>query len=683
MRLLVLLFVLISINAATQTPIVPADIDIVRDTWGVPHIFSKTDAGVAYGLAWAHAEDDFKTIQLGFLAGKAMMGQYSGKSGATIDYIIQFLRCRELVDQKYEQDISPAFKTILQAYCDGINAYAKAHPKETLFRRMFPVTPKDMLTYSVLQLAISAGVDKALRQITNGTIPQLTSWKPGGSNAYAFNSKITSDGNTYLAINSHQPLEGPVAWYEAHLASEEGWNIVGALFPGSPIILHGCNEYLGWAHTVNYPDKLDVYQLEINPTNKNQYKVDGQWKGLERRVVPLKVKIAWLRISVKKDAFSSIYGPTMITKKGTFALRTGALMEIRALEQWYRMNKSKNFTQFKQALSINAISGFNIIYADRFDTIYYVSNGKIPLRNKGFAWNTTIPGNTSQTLWTDFHPFNSLPQVLQPSSGYIFNSNHSPFNATATQDNIKVENYDPTMSYETNNNNRSERFMELIKDYATVRYEDMKRIKYDLQLPSQIHYNTNCDTLFLLNENDYPALTPLIRSLKTWDRRADVDSKAATLFSILYYKVVEEQENGATYRSLSTSKSIDLLIYTKRYLEKHFGTTEVPLGRYQKLERGKKSVPLPGIPDVISSMRSAPSKNGMVKGEQGESYIELIKFTKQGPVIESVNCYGASSRPDSPHYADQMELFAKQKTKPMTLDKAQVYKEAKRVYHPE
>lgn len=676
-----IIVVLCMTQASAQSSVRPGEIDIVRDTWGVPHIFAKTDAGVAYGLAWAHAEDDFKTIQQGFLASKGMLGQYSGKSGATVDYVIQYLRCRELVDIHFEEDISSSFKAVLQSYCDGINAYAQSHPREVLLRKMFPVTPRDMLTYSVLQLAISAGADDALRKINGGTIPLAL--QPGGSNAYAFNSNITADGQTYLAINSHQPLEGPVAWYEAHLVSEEGWNILGALFPGSPIILHGVNEYLGWAHTVNYPDKLDVYQLELNPENKNQYKVDGQWRMLEKKTVHLKVKFMGIRISVRRDASNSIYGPTMVTDRGAFAIRTGALMDIRALEQWYRMNKSKGYSEFRKALEMNAISGYNIVYADRYDTIYYLSNGKIPVRDKNYHWRTTLPGNTTKTLWNDFHPLANLPQVLQPRSGYIFNSNHSPFNATAAADNLSADRFDPTMGYETNDNNRSERFMELIKTYPKISYEDMKTIKYDLQLPKHIRYNTGCDTLFLLDGHNYPDVADLIHTLKTWNRQATVDSQGAALFSVIYYKVVEEQSKGASYRDLTTAKCLELLRFARDYQYKHFGSTQVSLGQYQKLVRGVASLPLQGIPDVIAAMRSTPMDNGRVKGAQGESYIELVRFTPDGPIIETVNCYGASSRPDSPHFADQMEMFVHQKTKPMTLDKTQVYREAKRIYHPQ
>jgi acyl-homoserine-lactone acylase len=323
-----------------------------------------------------------------------------------------------------------------------------------------------------------------------------------------------------------------------------------------------------------------------------------------------------------------------------------------------------------------------VVYADKFDTIYYLCNGKIPVRDKKFDWKTTLPGNTSASLWNDFHPIKELPQVLNPSSGYLFNSNHSPFNATSKTDNINAVDFDATMSYETNENNRSRRFMKLISQYPKLSYDNFKRIKYDMQLPDTLAYQTKADSLFLLDENALPDIKKQIQTLKQWNRNADVQSKGAALFAIIYYRVVEEQNKGANYRALSEKKSIELVRFAKDYMLKYFGRADIPLSAYQNLVRGKKEIALPGLPDVISAMHAKPHKDGRVKGDQGESYIELVKFTSAGPEIETINCYGASNNPDSPHYSDQMELFVQQKTKPMTLDKQKVYAEAKTVYHP-
>ena len=247
----------------------PSDVEIVRDAFGVPHIFGKTDADVAYGLAWAHAEDDFKTIQQGYLAGNAILGKHIGTKGAGADFIAQFIGSKEIVEKDYESKISPAYKKIAEAYAQGLNRYAETHPEEVLEQDLFPLTPKRMLRYAQLQLFISSRGDYWVKKIIDNNVKlEQPKEEITGSNTFAFNSTKTTDGNTYLAINTHQPLDGPVSWYEAHLCSEEGTNIIGALFAGTPSILIGANQHLGWAHTVNYPDKTDVFKLEMHPKKK-------------------------------------------------------------------------------------------------------------------------------------------------------------------------------------------------------------------------------------------------------------------------------------------------------------------------------------------------------------------------------------------------------------------------------
>ncbi len=659
----------------------PQKIDIVRDKYGVPHIFAKTDAEVAYGLAWAHSEDDFTTIQQSLLAGKAMLAAWQGKKGASIDYIIHLLRIPELVEEKYDTDLSPDFKKLLEGYCAGLNAYAAKHAGEVLLKKAFPVTPKDMIRYSVLQLCVLSGADKALASILGGSVPLLENYKTAGSNAFAFNSRKTTDGQVYLDINAHQPLEGPVAFYEAHVCSEEGWNIIGANFPGAPCILHGCNENLGWAHTVNNPDKLDVYQLEINPANKLQYKFDGQWETLEEKNAPLKVKVSSIRINVNRKVYWSKYGPTLITPRGTFSIRMPAQMDIRGLEQWYRFNKAKNFTEFKAALNMMAIPGYNIVYADRYDTIYYLSNGRIPVRDPKFNWRTTLPGNTSATLWNTLHPLADLPQVLQPKSGFVYNTNHSPFHATEGPEN--PVNKDRTMGYETLENNRSQRFAELLAGYDKLSFEDFKKIKFDRQYPARFAFPNNVDSLFLLNPSDHPAIADLIGNLLQWDKKATVESIGAGTFLMAYRTITNPLNGYLKIRTLTPDQCVAILTAAREEMMKNFGRTDLTLGDIQKLVRGDKAIPLPGLPDVLSPMYSIPYKNGMVRGNQGDAYIELVRFTKDGPVIESINTYGASSRKNSPHYTDQMEMYTHQQTKSMTLKKEEVYKTAARVYHPD
>ena len=678
--------VLLTLPYCGVSQIKPASIDIVRDSFGVPHIFAKTDAEVAYGLAWAHCEDDFATVQTCFLAAKGLLGRVKGKEGAAVDYVVQAIRARELAEAKYATSISPDFQRVLQGYCDGFNRFAKTHPKEVLHRDLAPITPVDMATFGVLQLFVFTDGDRALQRILGDRVPPAAMMPQAhGSNGYAFNSRKTKDGQVYLNINSHQPWEGIVAWYEVHLCSEEGWNITGGLFPGAPCILHGTNEYLGWAHTVNHPDKLDIYQLEINPKNTLQYRFDNQWLTLEERSIHLKVKIAGVPVGVRKKAWWSVYGPTFKNKSGMFSMRSSGLFDIRALEEWYRMNKARNFTEFYQALKMEAIPGFNVVYGDRYDTIFYLSNGKLPLRAPGYDWKNTLPGNTNRTLWTQFHPLEDLPQTLNPRSGYLFNSNHSPFNASAPADNLQVSKFDSTMGYETYENNRSRRFMELIGPLDKISYDDFKRIKYDQQLPAQLSYAVNLDSVLLLKSSDYPDIAPLLDTLHHWNRKSDVGNMGATQFLVMIQYISKKYHLTNIYqqKTLTTAESVDALRGTKKYLLKHFGRLDVPLGNYQKMVRGKIERPLAGLPDGIAAIYSTSYKKGMIKGAVGDCLIQLVRFTPEGPIIETVNTYGASNRPDSPHYSDQLEMFLQHKTKRMSLNKQEVYSKAERVYHPQ
>ncbi len=666
----------------SQAQINPEAIQIARDKWGVPHIFAKTDPEVSYGLAWAHAEDDFKTIQLALLAGKQMLGQHLGKDGAAADYVVGLIRASETVEAHFSE-LSPEFIALQNGYVAGLNAYAATHPSEVLVKKAFPVTLKEALTAGVLSISIFSGLDGAVKSIFDGKVTVLSQFESKGSNAFALNSSKTTDGKVYLNINSHQPLEGPVAWYEAHLCSEQGWNALGGLFPGGSTIFHGVNENLGWAHTVNFHDKMDIFQLEINPNNKLQYRFDGQWLDLEVRKIKLHIK--GIPFAVSKKAYWSKYGPTVIGKTGTFALRFAALFDIRATEQWYKMNKASNFSAFYAAMKLTAIPGFNTVYADKNDTIFYISNGKIPIRNPKYNWQTTLPGNTSDTYWTRFHAVESLPQLVNPKAGYVFNTNNTPFDATAPNENLKATQFDPTMGIETWSNNRSVRFQELIKKHDKLSYEDFKRIKYDQQLPNPLSYLTDLSGLFELAPADYPAISSVIEKVQKWDKRANIENTDATVFMVFYNYFREKfAKTGENYRrKLTKEECIEGLTFANDHLMKNFGRLDVKLGDIQKLVRGTKELPMAGISDVIAAMESRPYNNGKYRAVQGESYISLVQFSKTGlPQIETINCYGASNHADSPHYDDQMEMFSQQKTKPMTLDKVTVLKEAVKIYSP-
>ncbi|MGF2411634.1 penicillin acylase family protein [Ferruginibacter sp.] len=675
-----LCFYLFVTTGFSQNKIDPSAIDIVRDSFGVPHIFAKTDAEVAYGLAWAEAEDDFASLQQVVLPTKGLMGKVLGKAGAAGDYAFALFRCKEITEEKWNT-LSPEFLRLIDGYVQALNHYAATHPQELLHKKLFPITAKEYIASSVFALTIFNGADGALQRIFNNSEWEAPELNKKGSNSSAIHSSKTTTGEAFLLINAHQPNTGPQAFYEAHICSEEGLNVLGGLLAGGPCILHGVNENLGWAHTVNYCDRLDEYQLEMNADNPLQYKFDGQWTNLEVKTVKLKIK--GIPITIKRKVYWSKYGATMKNKQGFFSMRLGANMKIGVLQQWYEMNKAKNFTQFYAALNKQELSMFNIMYADKHDTVFYLNNALMPVREAGYNWKRTLPGNTSKTLWTNFKSIKALPQYINPLSGFLFNTNHSSFFATAEKDNLNPAAFAKEDGWEQYHLNRSVRFLEMFPQNEKLSYEKFKQIKFDKQLPSALQYPYKIDSLFLLSEAEYPEYASLITTFKNWDKRGDAGSKGAAIF-LLAYEYLKKTLHGQEPRSITKQEAVETFKYIHNYMQTNFSRTDIELGDLQKLVRGDKEWPLGGFPDLLSPQWTEPYKNGKLKSVGGDGLIMFVRFAKDSlPKIETINMYGASARPGNKHFDDQVQMYLQQKTKPMTLDKATVYKNAESIYHPQ
>lgn len=667
----------------------PSDITIYRDEYGVPHIYGKTDADAIYGLAWANAEDNFFDMQTNLLISRARYGEVEGKYGAMIDYVVQLVRIRELIDEKYQSDVSEEFKKVLEAYCQSVNTYGETHPEELRVKGLLPIVPEDLLVGYNMSLSLIAGLPFHLINIFEGEPGGPMPYSFRGSNSFAYNSNKTTDGQVYLANNAHQPLGGNTSWYEAHIASEEGLNIMGALFPGGASIFAGANEYLGWAHTVNLSDFVDVYKLTTRKAaGKVEYKYDGEWLELEEFKPKMKVKLGPVKLPISKKAWWSVHGATVKGKDGIYyALRFPQNMGIGAAEQWFRMDKARNFTEFYDLLATGGLPNFNIVYADRNDTIFYIDNGNYPFRDRAFDWLGLLPGDTSAAVWEDYHSIEELVQVLQPSCGYVYNTNNTPFSSSGPADTPLKKDYDPTLHVHPFENNRSLRYQELIAETEKVSYEDFKRIKYDLKYPDSlfVYFCPNMEDLLNLSPEEHPEIAEEIQVLSSWDKTGHKDSEGAGLFfvtlNMISSKALKEREYFKS-RSYSEEEFVHWLTKAGEHLRHYFGTVHVTLGEVQRLVRGDVDMPMSGLPDVLAAMHSQKWENGRYQAITGESYIQLIRFSEKGVRMESVVPYGSSNHPDSPHYDDQMGLFTEQKTKTISLEKAWVEEHAQRVYHP-
>jgi len=687
----------VGVAAPARAQVKPTDVLVIRDSWGVPHIYGKTDPDVAYGLAWANAEDDFRTMQEGLLAARGRLGEVWGKTGAMVDYVSHLLRCRQLATNRYATDLSPEYRALLEAHVQGTNDYAAAHPDEVIAKDLFPVNAIDLAAAFQLQLALIAGITEPLEGLLDGQMPHNLH-EGLGSNAFAFNSNATTDGGVYLNVNSHQPLEGLLSWYECHLVSDQGWNMYGGTFPGGMCIFHGANQDRGWAHTINEPDIIDVFKLTLNPKNKNQYRYNGQWIDLERDQVKLRVKVGPVKVAVKKEVLWTLYGPAMRNSKGeVYALRYAGLFDLRAGEQWYQMNKAQNFSQFKQALQMQALPRLNVVYADRFDTIYYLSNAQIPYRNPCYSWQGSVPGDTSATLWPlSYWPLRALPQTLNPTCGYVFNTNNSEFCASGPGCRVDANQYPESLwGFGRSNNNRAERFLHIVNQHnGRLNYEQFKALKFDQNIAPNSRFMQSLRPIFDLDPQQHPDLAPLLHELRTWDYRVQANSRGgATIFSLCVLFLFKEQhkEIGAIRSFLygfkvDEAKAVEVLTKAKKHIDKHFhGNYQMDLGDILRHSRGTVNLPAGGYVDALGSLTGLDfSKNGTVRCIAGDSFILLTRFgeTAADTKLQALQAYGQSAKPNSPHYTDQMQMFLNQELRDVVLDKAQLLKTAERVYHP-
>jgi len=642
---------------------------IERDEWGVPHIYGKRDADVSFGLAYAHAQDDFKTIFDIILATRGKLASVYGKGAALNDYYVHLTDLWNTVDSNYESDVADDVKALCDGYAAGINLFLQDHPERGR-KKIFPVNGKDLIAGFSHRMPLMFGLDGVMKKLSKEKRPQLIglngndedakSFKMVASNVFAIAPHRSSDGYTRIWINSHQPWDGPVAWYEAHFISEEGWDFYGALFPGSPIPFIGHNPFLGWSHTVNSPDLIDVYELTINPKNNDQYWFEGSWKDLKVRKVPIKVKLfgpfSW---TFKRTVKESIHGPVMEFEHGTYALRISSIKNLKFLEEWYRMGKATNFNEFRNAMEIHALPMFNTGYADKDGNIFFVYNAKIPKRDDRYNWHELLAGDEQANIWTSYVPFDSLPQVLNPPDGFLQNCNSNPYLATGNTADVSKPLPDWT-GIETHQTNRALRALETFGDDSSITREEFFEYKYDKKYSSHSTLAKVRDRFIQdITKEKTPEFPEGVELIKNWDLSADSTNTMAALSMIVLPNSFNE--DNLIYDFVKIKKK---LRETIDFLMNHFGRIDVPLGKVLRLVRGETDLPLGGGPDLLRAIYFK-KKGDKYVGTAGDCYFQAVEWGPNGEMNAwTIHQYGSATAIESSvHYDDQAKLFSKQEMK--------------------
>ncbi|RMF71273.1 MAG: hypothetical protein D6740_07000 [Alphaproteobacteria bacterium] len=710
-------------------------VEILRDGYGVPHIYGDRDEDVAFGLAYAHAEDDWPTIESVILLAKGRMALRDGLEGATTDYLVRLFRVREIVARDYERKLSPKMRAVLAAYADGLNLWAARHPGEA-HSIALPVTAEDIVAGFLFRTPFFYGLEGTLTALAKGgkdehpatgALPQelpLPAEKHGGapppsrvmermpplfhagralpflaqtlfplipssrdgaalaagvrrllhllggfapgSNAVAVAPARSADGHTRLLVNSHQPYSGPVAWYEVRVHSREGWDMAGGIFPGSPVVLHGTNARLGWAHTVNMPDLIDSYLLVVDdPDNPTRYRFGNEWRPFTRGEARIRVRLvgpfSW---EVTRPLLWSVHGPVIRTPRGWVAIRYAGAEDIRAVEQWYRMNKATDLAGWLAAMRMNAIPSLNTVYADRAGHIAFIYNAKIPRRDPKLNYRSLwLPGDDPAYLWKGYLPFSAVPKLIDPASGFIISANADPRRVTAAADNLPPEAFPAHLGVEEHLTNRAMRALALYGADESITDDEFVSYKFDKSYDPRSNLWRFVRAVAALDTKDDPLLQEAQQVVAGWSGRADLADRATALVVLGATKALSGFRFTGWKRPVA-----EALAEAAHELKEAYGRLDVPWGEVQRLRRGEVDLPLAGGPDALRAVYAGNhlSKDGHLIAVGGDSYIMVVDWDENGRLqpLRTVHQFGAATmRPSSPHYADQTALFAAERFK--------------------
>ena len=676
------------------------DVVIERDRLGVPHIIGERDVDAAFGFAYAQAEDNWQIIHDSIPFYRGTNAAINGKDAATIDFLIHWLGIWEDLDAGYETELKPETRAYIEAFADGINFYAALHPEETN-QRLFPINGKDIVAGYMLRHLLFYGFDAPVIElfeeqrkypISRGEQAVTESDRlshgvtigglPVGSNAMTVSPSNSTDGSTMLAINSHQPTTGPVAWYEAHVQSNEGLNIMGGLFPSSVTIGVGFTENLGWGATVNKPDLVDIYVLDIDPNNLNRYRLDGEWKTLEVRDINVDVKVfGFLNWTSTQEGLRSVHGPVLRTDHGTYAVRYAGMGEMRQVEQWLAMNKAQNFDDWRNAMRMHAFASFNLVYADREGNTMFVHNSLTPNRVSGYNWSHYLPGDDSSLIWDDYMPFDNLPQVVNPESGYIHSANQSPFYITAEGSNPVKENYRIEDGFPTRMTNRADRGLELFAELGTISEQEFFDIKHDksfsVKSRSIKFLNQALQLDFSDGEQKYRDAQQIIAN---WDRNTNLENRGAALSACVIGTEWLAEQKGKPEPDIRE----ELIRCSDRLLDK-VGRLDPLWGDVSRHIRGDLNLPVGGGPDTLRAIYGmGMEEDGYLTNVAGDGLYYMLSWDAEGQQkVRGIHQFGAATLDEtSPHYADQAQDYVDEVLRDPLFDNEKRATKIQRSYRP-
>lgn len=692
-------------------------VTIIRDNWGIPHVYGKTDADAVFGLLYAQCEDDFKRVEANYIEKLGRKAEVEGESELYNDLYLRLVI--DSAEAVADYNKAPQWlKQLLQAYADGINYYLYTHHdvKPALLTRFKP-------WYQLLWTdgsigAISTG-DVTAEDVKNlyGNENAVIAYRPkefvensSGSNGFAIAPSKTESGKAILYINPH------VTFYfrpEVHVVSEQGLNAYGAVTWGQFFVYQGFNEFCGWMHTSANVDVADIYSEKISGSRNNMtYLYENTQRPVKQKQISIKVKQGNELITKTFNTYFTHHGPVMAKRNGQYiSVRSSNRMLNGLIQSWQR-TKAKGLEDYKKTMALRGNTSNSTVFADNKGNIAYWHGNYVPKRNPKFNWGKAVDGTIVETEWMGLHDAEETVQVINPSTGWIQNCNSTPFTVSG-EASPKKKDYPAYMAPDGENFRGINAARVLSKenkftiDKTIAAGYDRYLSAFEVLVPALIKsFETNIKP----SDSLYRSLAAPLAVLKTWNYYSAEHSIATTLaiewaqrlnsaIRNIYVEDGEDDQVTSTKRFAATASADQLVepfLETINQLKQQFGTWEVQWGdvnRYQRINNdlnlqfddNKLSYPVPFASALWGMLPSYNSRifPGTKKryGFHGNSFICAVEF---GDKIKakSLLAGGNSGDPNSKHFSDQLEMYSKGQFKDVLFYKEDVLKHVKKSYKP-
>ena len=649
-----------------------AKTEILWDRYGVPHIYAKNTREMYYAFGWAQMNNHADLLLRIYGQARGRAAEYWGSAYVNSDKEVLLYDLPGKALKMYQKQTAE-YKNYIDAFVKGINDYATAHTQliGEEFKQVLPITATDVFSHMerVLYRFLTATERRTAEQAMQA-----------GSNAYAIGPSRSASKNAMLVINPHLPWSTEFTLcFEAQLNTQT-FHEYGATLVGLPILFLAFNDSLGWTHTVNTLDASDRYELSLQDDG---YLLDGQTMPFEKRTVTIRVKEANGTFREENlEIKSSRHGPVFSEKDNkAYVMRIAGLENEKIFEEYHRMGRAKNLSEFETALKMLQIPMFNVVYADNAGNILYLFNGNIPKRPEGDFkfWRGIVDGTKSKLIWQETLGYKELPRVLNPPTGFLQNANDPPWICTYPVA-LDPANFLPYVAPQ-GMAFRPQRAVNMIRNDISISFD--KLISYKLNTGVEPAERFIDDLLAAVAK--YPDSTALKAAavLRSWDKRTDASSKGAVLYSTWFDKITPGMYAIPWDRKLPVStpdglkneqQAVTFLVTAANEVEKKYGAMDKAWGDVYRLRMNGIDLPASGgwqQQGIFMSLSYKEDKDNKYRADGGETFIAVTEFSK--PVRAQVLlAYGNATQPGSKHIGDQLELLSRKKLRPAWLSRKDV-----------